>query len=140
MVGKRYPWRDNKSFGRNHANYRDIGGKDKWDKQTAPVGSFEANGYGLYDMAGNTEEWCADRRDGNYYSVSPVKNPIGPSTGGYRVLRGGAWARSYLQVAYRPIQASPSLRFNFFGFRCVIDVDSNGNPELNPEGKIWNGN
>ena len=36
-------------------------GKDQWDEKTAPVGSFFPNGYGLYDMAGNVYEWCADR-------------------------------------------------------------------------------
>ena len=59
-VGKRYPWGDDKNVAGDQANYKSIGGRDKWEESTAPVGSFEANGYGLHDMAGNAWEWCQD--------------------------------------------------------------------------------
>jgi formylglycine-generating enzyme required for sulfatase activity len=56
---------------------------------SSPVGSFPPNEYGLYDMAGNILEWCWDR-DGSYTSNAQT-NPTGPTTGTYRVTRGGNW-------------------------------------------------
>ena len=100
LVGKRYPWGD--EITHDDANYYGTGGKDKWS-ECAPVGSFAANGYGLYDMAGNVWEWCQDWYEENYYSSSPAKNPPGPDTGSRQVLRGGGWVNSArnLRVAGR---------------------------------------
>ena len=119
LAGQRYPWGGEVTH--DHANHYGIGGKDQWDCQTAPVGSFEPNGYGLYDMAGNVWEWCADWYDENYYTNSPVNNPQGPDAGNYRVLRGGAWSyySSNLRVAYRNGYFFPNYRAYNNGFRCV---------------------
>ena len=61
---------------------------------TTVVGSYPANPFGLYDMSGNVWEWCNDWYHGSYYSSSPENDPPGPSSGSYRVLRGGSWYRS----------------------------------------------
>ena len=130
LVGERYPWGDEISH--DNANYNGtlivvftvpiltpFGGKDKWC-ECAPVGSFEANGYGLHDMVGNVYEWCADWYGEDYYSSSPDKNPPGPGTGTFRVLRGGGWSNYtyYLRVAYRGYYF-PHNRIDGLGFRCV---------------------
>jgi len=85
--------------------------------QTTDSPSF----YGAYDMAGNVWEWVADRYQASYYSASPDSNPPGPSTGSYRVLRGGGWYdNTYsLRSACRSYY-SPSYRGYYnFGFRCA---------------------
>ncbi|HIC02145.1 TPA: hypothetical protein EYO63_20895 [Candidatus Poribacteria bacterium] len=124
LSGKRYPWGDKLTH--DDANDWGTGGKDKWE-YCAPVGSFESNGYGLYDMAGNTWEWCADWYNGNYYSNSPTKDPLGPDKGQlfdwggpYRVLRGGSWANgtNRLRVPYCFCNTLNNRYFNS-GFRCV---------------------
>ena len=101
------------------ANYKGLGGKDKWDR-CSPVGSFAANGYGLYDMAGNVYEWCSDWYGSDYYSKSPLRNPQGPGSGGSRVLRGGSWdgTPNYLRAASRNGR-NPAFTDFSYGFRCV---------------------
>ena len=79
--------------------------------QTHDVKTKQANELGIYDMSGNVYEWCQDRYDSNYYSSSPETNPTGPTSGSYRVLRGGRWNfnarfcrvsdRSYFNPDYR---------------------------------------
>ena len=123
LAGKRYPWGD--EITHDDANWGNtVNGKDKWSK-SSPVDSFEANGYGLYDMAGNVWEWCVDWYGSDYYSKSPVKNPPGPNTGSYRVLRGGGWYDHayYLRVAYRT-RLTPLNRRYSGGFRCVSGSDN----------------
>lgn len=87
---------------------------------TAPVGSFPPNGYGLHDMAGNVYEWVYDWYEKEYYEHSPTKNPRGPLTGKYKVMRGGSWIN--YAVGTRPTDrtdAKPGKRLNFAGFRCA---------------------
>lgn len=92
-------------------------------KATVRVGSYPPNGFGLYDMAGNVQEWVADWYDGEYYKNSPVENPPGPEKGRFRVIRGGGWftGPGCMGVGYRLALPSNWVDFNV-GFRCARDA------------------
>jgi len=59
----------------------------------AQGGSYEKgkSPYGIYNLAGNVQEWTADWYDDHYYKISPKRNPTGPSQGLSKVVRGGSW-------------------------------------------------
>ena len=122
LAGKRYQWGDEApdSGGVYRANYDPGNYTEDGYNYPAPVGSFPPNGYGLYDMAGNVWEWCADWLGDDYYENSPLNNPLGPDFGTDRVLRGGSWAHlpDSLRVAYRCYDP-PAIADHNIGFRCV---------------------
>jgi len=141
LVGKKFPWGDSDPDGTN-ANFADKNTNCDWSdkkvddgyERTAPVGSYTPNGYGLYDMAGNVWEWCADEYDKNYYSKSPKDNPTGhgapvrfvdddfTNVKRPRVLRGGSWNDSplILRCAIR-LGFDANDTGSYLGFRCSQD-------------------
>jgi len=107
-----YPWGDEKPTPKLAVFDIQIG--------PGPVAHLPPNGFGLHDMAGGISEWCADWFERDYYKNSPAKNPTGPDTGMYKVIRGGAWSDSAARITVfyrnwiRPTQRTPNI-----GFRCV---------------------
>jgi sulfatase modifying factor 1 len=137
---KPYVWGDEKTpEGKWKANiwegdFPRVNTKEDGFEGVAPVGSFPANGYGLYDMAGNVWEWCVDWYRPDYYQKSPRQDPKGPQSSfdpdepntPKRILRGGSFlcSDSYCS-GYRPsarMKSSPDTGLAHTGFRCVRDV------------------
>lgn len=88
---------------------------------TKVVGQRLANGFGLHDMSGNVWEWVSDWHSGNYYSSSPQNNPSGPSSGTYKVVRGGNWEMpsAFCRASYRSYFVAPVHTGNGVGFRVA---------------------
>lgn len=116
-AGTTTPW----SFGENE----DIAGDYAWinensNKTTNPVGSKEPNAWGIYDMYGNIQEWCADWYT-NKYQIENSTDPIGPSSGDSRIVRGGGWGENTIDIrsSYRNCNG-PDGKNDGIGFRCVM--------------------
>jgi serine/threonine-protein kinase len=113
--GRTFPWGEeiDESLANYNNNVRD----------TTRVGDYPsgASPYGALDMAGNVSQWVADWYDSKYYQNSPQNNPTGPSSGQYRVLRGGSWleigfsSRSAVRVG-----SDPMIQSIDHGFRCSV--------------------
>ncbi|MBV9290726.1 MAG: formylglycine-generating enzyme family protein, partial [Hyphomicrobiales bacterium] len=115
-----YPWGDDiKLNGKAMANCD--GCDTQWDnKQTAPVGSFAANAFGLYDMVGNVWEWTEDCWNESYQGAPADGSPSTSGDCGRRVLRGGSWLLNpdLLRSAVR-VWANRVVRDYDLGFRVA---------------------
>ena len=91
-------------------------------EKTHPVGQKGANAWGLHDIHGNVWEWVQDWYDGDYYSQGRATDPQGPSSGKYRVMRGGCWYHNAgaCRVAYRHYDW-PDFRYYNYGFRVLLE-------------------
>ena len=134
LSGRRFPWGNMISEGQANyygstntysydfgpTGYNFIGNIGGTSPRTSPVGSFDENGYGLYDMAGNVLEWCGDWY-GTPYGQPTTTNPTGAGPGsGNRVWRGGDWLDGAFiaRCAYRGYD-NPNNASTSYGFRCV---------------------
>jgi iron(II)-dependent oxidoreductase len=92
---------------------------------TAAVGSYPPNSFGLNDMAGNVWQWCWDWYAEDYYANSPSQDPPGPATGQYHSMRGGSWYRNGegdFRCTHR-IRNAPDDTKGYFGFRCAAPAN-----------------
>jgi sulfatase modifying factor 1 len=114
---------DEKVLG-DYAWYRE----NAWDideKYAHQVELKKPNAFGLYDMHGNVIEWCHDYYEEDYYKQSSEKDPTGPTSGSFRVLRGGSWKLGnsrYARSAYRN-WFDADYRHGNGGFRLVRELD-----------------
>ena len=115
LADKLWPWGD-------ELDPRRLNSWEGEVKGTRPVGSYSANAYGLYDMAGNVWEWCADSYFPDYTQRgSPEESPAGEEEFN-KVLRGGSWSNmAFTSRCAERKKMNQSTRFNSVGFRCVKD-------------------
>jgi formylglycine-generating enzyme required for sulfatase activity len=121
LEGRLYPWGD--EIDQSRANFLpDVSLKRQ--RGTQPVGSYPANGYGLFDIAGNVWEWVSDWYRADYYESAEYINPKGPGSGTFRVLRGGSWVNdnvSFLRCAHRHRVPQDTYAYSV-GFRVAYSA------------------
>jgi formylglycine-generating enzyme required for sulfatase activity len=117
----RYSWGDDPGTGNANCN----GCGSRWDlQQTAPVGSFKPNAFGLHDMHGNVWQWVEDAWHEDY-DDAPADGSAWLRDGdaGYRVVRGGSWRNENQQVrAAIRAKRNVNVRFDTLGFRVARTI------------------
>ena len=115
----RFPWGN--EIDHTRTNFSGTEERDQW-LGSSPAGSFSPNDYGLFDMSGNVREWVADFYSGDFYRKGSRVDPTGPTSGGFRVIRGGSWYDDpmLLRVSFR-YKRQPKFTREWLGFRCVSD-------------------
>ena len=115
-----YPWGETLKEGKGY--YHGLGQEGDEYTNTAPVGKFKPNAFGLHDMIGNVTEWVADRYAKKYYRVSEREDPQGPDTGpgDNHMTRGG---HSNAWTSYTRFPSESTFRHQCFGFRVVMAAD-----------------
>lgn len=132
LVQKRYPWGDKLRPGGQYRCNIWQGEFPRHDTAedgyagTCPVDAFPPNGFGLYSVAGNTWEWCADWWSPDFHLNATPANPKGSPEGDARVMKGGSFLchKSYCnryRVAARTSNTPDSSTSNI-GFRCAKSV------------------
>ncbi|MCP4711128.1 MAG: SUMF1/EgtB/PvdO family nonheme iron enzyme [Planctomycetes bacterium] len=121
-----YPWGSDTLIDYTMLNYdsnNPMGFSDT--PYTTPVGSYTAYGFGLHDIAGNVCEWCHDWWSDTYYNTSPIDNPTGPTSGEYRVFRGGYYLSNYNNCyIWLRYGIFPNRIRKHYGFRLVLDLNN----------------
>ena len=117
--GNKYPWGNASPKKRSTYQRKWRGEFTLTDVNSYPNG---VSIYGVYNMAGNVWEWVDDWYHINYYRIGRRKNPKGPATGEFKMVRGGSWVNfpDTLRSALRR-WSRPDVRFNDTGFRCAKD-------------------
>jgi formylglycine-generating enzyme required for sulfatase activity len=116
---------DEKVLG-DYAWYRE-NAEDIGEEYAHQVELKKPNAFGLYDMHGNVLEWCHDYYGTDYYNQSPEKDPTGPASGSFRVLRGGSWFIYSFLTRSADRRWGDALRYGSLnlsaGFRLVRELD-----------------
>ncbi len=129
---KRYSWGSELTPGGRHmcniwqGEFPDLDTAEDGYAGSAPARSFDPNGFGLYNVAGNVWEWQSDWFSPTFHRSGALRDPTGPPTGASRVIRGGSYLchDSYCnryRVAARSSNTPDSSTGNM-GFRCVMDA------------------